>query len=104
LVDAAEGSEADQAILDSCIGLFFFGVSNGGYNNKNLLSLVKDQKNALFVHNLMENSDTLRTIYLIFLRNYKNILKSCFIVSFLETQDTKTVEVDISQTSKTVVD
>ncbi|KAF8241213.1 hypothetical protein K440DRAFT_592033, partial [Wilcoxina mikolae CBS 423.85] len=93
LVDAAQGiSENDKTILRSCVGLFLFGVPNRGLNNENLLSLVKDKRRAPFVHDLMEGSQLLRALYVAFQRSYKSNLKSCFIVSFFETQDTKTVE------------
>ncbi|KAF8534452.1 hypothetical protein BDD12DRAFT_895849 [Trichophaea hybrida] len=93
LVDAAQGnSENDKTILRSCVGLFLFGVPNRGLNNENLLSLVKDKRRAPFVHDLMEGSQLLHALYVAFQRSYKGSLKSCFVVSFFETQDTKTVE------------
>ncbi|KAF8245681.1 TPR-like protein [Wilcoxina mikolae CBS 423.85] len=92
LVDAAQGrSENDRAILLSCVGLFLFGVPNRGLNNNNLLSLVKENKMAPFIHNLMEGSELLHTLHVAFLRSYKETLKSCYVVSFYETRDTKTV-------------
>lgn len=94
MVDAAQGrSQNDKAILSSCVGLCLFGVPNRGLNNENLLSLVKENKMAPFVHNLMEGSELLQALHVAFLRSYKDALKSCYVVSFYETRDTKTVEV-----------
>jgi hypothetical protein len=96
LVDAAQGSsENDQIILRSCVGLFLFGVPNRGLNDKNLLSLVKDMRNVPFVRNLKEGSEFLYNLHNTFLCGYRNSLKCCFVVSFFETQDTKTVEVSV---------
>ncbi|KAF8535303.1 P-loop containing nucleoside triphosphate hydrolase protein [Trichophaea hybrida] len=92
LVDAAQGSyQLDKAILNSCIGIFLFGVPNRGLNNENLLSLMKGKKSAPFVSNLMQGSELLQVLHTAFLRSYENILKSCFVVSFYEMEDTKTI-------------
>jgi hypothetical protein len=97
VVDAAQGSyEHDKAILASCIGIFLFGVPHRGLNNENLLSLMKEKKSAPFVANLMEGSELLETLHVAFLRSYKAGLEECFIVSFYETKDTKTVTVSIA--------
>jgi len=79
--------------LDSCVGVFLFGVPNRGLNNENLLSLVKEKASAPIVVNLMESSELLQVLHVAFLRSYEIGLKSCFVVSFYETKDTKTVQV-----------
>jgi hypothetical protein len=94
LVEAAQSnSQNDQTILDSCVGIFLFGVPNRGLNNENMLSLVKEKKSAPFVVNLMEGSELLRSLHNGFLRSYEQRLKACFVVSFYETKDTNTVQV-----------
>jgi hypothetical protein len=35
---AVDGSDGDRAILQSCIGILFFGVPNQGLDNPNMLS------------------------------------------------------------------
>lgn len=94
MVYAAQGSsQNDKVILDSCVGVFLFGVPNRGLNNENLLSLVKEKASAPIVVNLMESSELLQVLHVAFLRSYEIGLKSCFVVSFYETKDTKTVQV-----------
>jgi hypothetical protein len=96
-VAAAQGnSENDQAILRACVGLFLFGVPNRGLNTENLLSLVKENNHAPFVYGLMQDSDLLQAIHSALRHNYKKSLRFCFVVSFYETKDTKTVEVGSS--------
>jgi hypothetical protein len=92
LVDAAQGSsQHDKAILNSCVGVFLFGVPNRGLNNENLFTLMKEKKSAPFVANLMQGSELLEVLHTAFLRNYEDSLKSCFVVSFYEMEDTKTI-------------
>jgi hypothetical protein len=85
--------ENDQAILRACSGIFLFGVPNRGLNAENLLSLVKDNGHAPFVYGLMQDSDLLHGIHSALRHSYKTSLRFCFVVSFYETKDTKTVEV-----------
>ena len=92
MVDAAQGSSPyDKAILNSCVGVFLFGVPNRGLNNENLLSLMKEKKSAPFVANLMQGSELLEVLHIAFLRSYENDMKSCFVASFYEMKDTKTI-------------
>jgi hypothetical protein len=92
LVDAAQGSsQHDKAILNSCVGVFLFSAPNRGLNNENLLSLMKEKKSAPFVANLMQGSELLQVLHTAFLRSYEDGLKSCFVVSFYEMEDTKTI-------------
>jgi hypothetical protein len=94
LVEAAHSrSENDKAILRSCVSLFLFGVPNRGLNDENLLSLVVGTKMVPFVQSLMEGSELLRALHVAFLRSYKNVMRSCYVVSFYETRDTPTIQV-----------
>jgi len=80
----------NKAILHSCIGILMFGVLNRGLNNENLLSLTKDKKSAPFIVNLMEGSELLGALHRSFLPAQ---MKSCFVVSFYKTKDTRTLTV-----------
>ncbi|KAA8908942.1 hypothetical protein FN846DRAFT_944125 [Sphaerosporella brunnea] len=87
------GSVHDQAILESCTSLFFFGVPNKGLNETNLVDLLKGQPNADFVNDLREGSAFLDLAYDSFLRGFTH--DDCKITSFYEMQFTKTlVEID----------
>ena len=98
LVEAAQSnSKHDQSILQSCVGLLFFGVPNRGLNNSNLETLVKNQKNAPFVSSLREGSELLRILHQSMSRAYPKSLKSCLVASFYESKDTNTVEVSGSK-------
>ncbi|KAF8534212.1 hypothetical protein BDD12DRAFT_861595 [Trichophaea hybrida] len=95
LVEAARSREVgsyDKATLESCVGLFLFGVPNKGLNEKNLLSMVKGKQSAPFVANLMEESQLLDALHADFRDMYKKFLNSCYVVSFYEMKDTPTVE------------
>jgi len=83
--------ENDTAILNSCTALLFFGVPNRGINIDNLRTLVKDQKNEHFVHDLREGSELLRHVYQRFLQGFN--LHDCEITSFYELRDTRAVVV-----------
>jgi hypothetical protein len=98
LADAAppEGSENDQAILNSCAGLFFFGVPNRGLDIKNIRTLVKDQRNEHFIDDLREGSALLKHAHRHFLRGFQ--LNDCQITSFYETRDTRAVVVCLLHT------
>ncbi|KAI5793179.1 hypothetical protein EDC01DRAFT_655496 [Geopyxis carbonaria] len=92
LVEAAQSSSKNvHTILESCIGVFLFGVPNKGLNNENLLSLAKGKNTADFVGSLKEGSELLRSLHAAFRCCYQDYLKACFVVSFYETEDTKSV-------------
>ncbi|KAF8533194.1 hypothetical protein BDD12DRAFT_947879 [Trichophaea hybrida] len=93
LTDASPpgGSDDDHAILNSCAGLFFFGVPNRGLNIENIMTLVKDQRNSHFINDLRETSTLLKHVHNQFLQVSE--LKDCKTTSFYETKDTKTVVV-----------
>ncbi|KAA8894431.1 hypothetical protein FN846DRAFT_819409 [Sphaerosporella brunnea] len=90
LADALRSSESDQAILDSCVGIFFFGVPHRGLNNQNISTLVKGQRNSHFINDLREGSALLKEAHEHFLQL---CLSDCQITSFYETRDTRAVVV-----------
>jgi hypothetical protein len=74
--------------LDSCVGIFFFGVPHRGLNNQNISTLVKGQRNSHFINDLREGSALLKEVHEHFLQL---CLSDCQITSFYETKDTRTV-------------
>ncbi len=83
-----DSSDDDQAIFNSCAGLFFFGVPNKGLNNENMLSMVRGQNNEHLINDLRNDSPLLLSLYQNFLRGFK--YDDCSITSFYETRDTPT--------------
>jgi hypothetical protein len=94
LAAAAQGhSEDDRLILQSCVGIFLFGVPNRGLDASNLETLVRKQKNAQLISDLKEGSPLLRHIDEAFRNSF--IYKDTIVISFFETKDTRTVNVFI---------
>jgi hypothetical protein len=77
--------------MNSCAGLFLFGVPNQGLNQTVLATLVKDQMNEPFIKNLGIGSELLRQTFQNFIRGFGHL--NCQIITFYETQETETVVV-----------
>ncbi|KAI9763914.1 MAG: hypothetical protein M1840_009026 [Geoglossum simile] len=90
LVQAAEGSQDDIAILMSCYAVVFFGVPNRGLNISNLASMVSGQPNEELVRNLDPSSTFLSLLHDMFYRRF--VFDDSQIVCFYETKETPTVE------------
>jgi hypothetical protein len=88
----AEDSGADQSLFKSCVALLFFGVPNRGPDNVNLLSLVRQQKNAQLVRELGIESPLLRVIHQHFAQAMKKAQCYPTVVSFYEAEDSETIE------------
>jgi hypothetical protein len=77
--------------MNSCAGLFLFGVPNEGLNQKVLATLVKGQTNEPFIKNLGIGSELLKQTHKIFIRGFGQL--GCQITTFYEQQETETVVV-----------
>ncbi len=95
MVEAALSAEESPSkpILESCVGLFLFGVPNKGLKEENLSSLLKGRKSAPFMTSLGERSELLELLRRQFHHTHDKHLKSCCVVSFFETKDSPTVKV-----------
>ena len=91
LVQAAEGSQDDIAILISCYAVVFFGVPNRGLNISSLTSMVSGQPNEDLIRNLDSSSRFLGLLHEMFYRHFT--FDGSQIVCFYETKETPTVEV-----------
>jgi len=79
----------DEAIYNSCAGIFFFGVPHKGLNHQNLLTMVEDQPNEPLVQDLLLKTDAIQLAYQNFLRYFR--CDDCYITSFYETRQSSTV-------------
>ncbi|KAI5799665.1 hypothetical protein FPQ18DRAFT_417651, partial [Pyronema domesticum] len=61
--DAGSPENPYRTILESCVGLLFFGVPNQGLETSELLSVVGDQNNAHLLQDLKKSSNLLRTMH-----------------------------------------
>ncbi|KAI5858071.1 hypothetical protein BZA05DRAFT_385833 [Tricharina praecox] len=89
LVSALRGDQDERTILNAVTGLFFFGVPNCGLDVTNLMTLVKDAKNARFIDELGVGSHLLRHICTQFSRGLS--LNDCHVQSFYELRYTGAV-------------
>lgn len=80
-------------LVESCAGFLLFGVPNLGLNNENLLTLVNGQENEDLFRSLKFGSSELRQLDADFERAYRANFTRCFVISFFETRQTRTVQV-----------
>ncbi|KAI5793612.1 hypothetical protein FPQ18DRAFT_171791 [Pyronema domesticum] len=85
------GSQPHGDLFESCRALLFFGVPSRGLDNNNLLSLVRDQKNARLVQDLSHSSALLRVIHQNFAQ-VLNAIPTCRVISFYESCDSNSIE------------
>ncbi|KAI5817799.1 hypothetical protein BZA77DRAFT_244435 [Pyronema omphalodes] len=92
LVDASKSSSVDDnAFHQSCIGTLFFGVPIQGLNQKSIEMLVQGKENEHFLRDISTESDYLLELEKDFRICYAS-MRSPIIVSFYETEDTRSVE------------
>ncbi|KAI5793482.1 hypothetical protein FPQ18DRAFT_304789 [Pyronema domesticum] len=68
------------------------GIPNRGLGNNNLLSLVRDQKNARLVQDLGHSSALSRVIHQNFAQVLKAAIPNCRVMSFYEVCDSNSIE------------
>lgn len=81
--DAGSPENPYRTILESCVGLLFFGVPNQGLETSELLSVVGDQNNAHLLQDLKKSSNLLRTMHEDFVEILFSI-RDCEVVSFFQ--------------------
>ena len=93
--------QAEKDILQSCVGLFLFGVPSYGLKEETIMAMVKDQKHEWFLNNLQENSEFLKLLHHDFACTREQHLspRGCEVVSFYELNDSPIVKVGRIQLS-----
>ncbi|CCX08322.1 Similar to hypothetical protein TRIVIDRAFT_122435, partial [Trichoderma virens Gv29-8]; acc. no. EHK19922 [Pyronema omphalodes CBS 100304] len=86
--DAGSPENPYRTILESCVGLLFFGVPNQGLETSELLSVVGDQNNAHLLQDLKKSSNLLRTMHEDFVEILFSI-RDCEVVSFFQGNEKK---------------
>ncbi|KAI5816139.1 hypothetical protein BZA77DRAFT_64442, partial [Pyronema omphalodes] len=97
LVDASKSNSVEEkAFHQSCIGTLFFGVPHQGLDPRSIGALVQGKGNEHFLRDLMSGSDYLFELRKNFEICYQS-MKSSMIVSFYESEDTRSVQKTINQ-------
>lgn len=83
---------ANKWLIQSCIGILFFGVPNQGLDRRSIESLVQGHDNEPFLRDISVGSEFVFTLHSDFCEHHRNIIH-CPVVSFDETENTAIVEV-----------
>jgi hypothetical protein len=93
LVEACKSHDmASKSLIQSCIGILFFGVPNQGLDRRSIESLVQGHDNEHFLRDLSVGSEFVFTLHSDFREHHGNMIH-CPVVSFYETEGTAIVEV-----------